>query len=130
MSQGGNLNVLLICFYQSIWLSITIAQWWKCRACELHITSSNLPGAFVHIYWIKFLRINFLSKIAYFFTYLTYILLHQSIYNNQVIFCWFGKLFQGVLMSHLKLKEARRQCGFQQCSDSNQPSNLKSVTNF
>lgn len=67
-------------------------------------------GAFVNIYWLTFLRINFLSKLALF------LLILETISQD--------------VMSHLKLKEASWQGGFQQCSDRNQPSNMKRVKNF
>lgn len=41
MSQDGASNVLLTCWYQSIWLNTVIAQWLKPQ-----IWSLNLSGAF------------------------------------------------------------------------------------
>lgn len=62
--------------------------------------SLNLSGAFVHIYWINFLKIInfFIPKVQNFFTYFTCIhFRHHAIYHNQVTFCWFSKLFQDVV---------------------------------
>lgn len=50
--------------------------------------SSNPPGGFVHIYWIKFWKCNFfIQNCKYFRIFLTYILLvWQDICHNPVIF--------------------------------------------
>lgn len=59
--------------YQSILVYFISAQWIKYYTCEPQITSSNLPGPFVQIYWIT-----------------KYILfIRHAIFHNQLIFCWF-----------------------------------------
>lgn len=80
-------------------MNVIIAQWLKYRACELQIRSLNLPGAFDHIFWIKFLKLHvyFLSRIAF----LAYLAKwHIFLIHAAILFFFFKKLFQGVL-SHL-----------------------------
>lgn len=114
------------------WVRITIAQWWRYQACELHFMSLNLPWAFVHIYWLKIFENQFFIQNCIFFHQFDLYISFASVYlyNNQVNFLLILETISQDVMSHLKLKEARWQCGFQQCSDRNQPSNLKRVKSF
>lgn len=43
--------------YQLLWLYIAIAQWLRYQACEPQTMSSNLTGAFVHVFRIIFFYI-------------------------------------------------------------------------
>lgn len=66
-SQNVHLYVLLNCLYQLFWLNSVIAQWLKYFVWELQIMSSNPPEDFVHIYWIKVLKIKFVFQNCPFF---------------------------------------------------------------
>lgn len=114
------------------WVRITIAQWWRYQACELHFMSLNLPWAFVHIYWLKIFENQFFIQNCIFFHQFDLYISFASVYlyNNQVNFLLILETISQDVMSHLKLKEASWQGGFQQCSDRNQPSNMKRVKNF
>lgn len=70
-------------------------------SCSLQIMCATLPGAFVHIYCIKFLKYFFLSKIAIFSPVWLYIHMNFAINHNQVIFCCYENL--GVV-SHLNTR--------------------------
>lgn len=107
--KPASLNVLWNFFYCMIWLSIITAhllKYVRYPTCEPQMQSSNPPGDFVDIYWIKF-KSYFPPKIAYFLpNWLVRVhqrLVDHVICHNRVVFCRFEQLLYGILMSHLKL---------------------------
>lgn len=90
----------LIEYYHSSFVKV------RYPTCEPQMQSSNPPGDFVDIYWIKF-KSYFPPKIAYFLpNWLVRVhqrLVDHVICHNRVVFCRFEQLLYGILMSHLKL---------------------------
>lgn len=92
------MSVLFKCLCHLIWSYIIISQWFKHQACGQQIKDRNRLGAFAQISRSECLKIITFIPNCIFFAQLTLVfLIHHAIYRNQILFCGFERLFQGVV---------------------------------